>query len=577
MASKSPEMIEVNSEQVEAALQRADERLSEEDAYLLRRIVESYDCLTELVEDKNTSLRRLRKLLFGSKTEKASNVLDSKPHEPEQNADAIGEADSVEQAASASIAEATSTALPDDESLASHESNAGPDGNGDSPSAPRGHGRNGAKDYVGATEVQVSHQELEAGDACPECLTGTVYEKEPRVIVRIVGQAPLGGTVYRLQHLRCHLCGKGFTASPPPEAGGQKYDVTASSMIALLKYGSGLPFNRLDRLQRSCDIPLPASTQWDIVNAAASILLPAYDELIRQAAQGEVLHNDDTTVRILELMGERAVKHPPEDDKLDPKRTGMFTSGVVSVRAGVRIGLFFSGRQHAGENLEDVLKCREAELDNPIHMCDGLARNLPRELEVIVANCLAHGRRKFVDLVDRFPDECRHTIEALGKVYHHDQTARDEGMSAEARLAFHQQHSKLIMDDLHQWLQRKLDEKQVEPNSALGEAIQYMLKRWGRMTVFLRKAGAPLDNNTCERALKKAILHRKNSMFYKTRHGSRVGDLYMSLIYTCELADVNAFDYLNQLQSHASEVAMSPECWMPWNFHDNTSQKLEAA
>ncbi len=171
--------------------------------------------------------------------------------------------------------------------------------------------------------------------------------------------------------------------------------------------------------------------------------------------------------------------------------------------AGRRIAIFFSGRQHAGENLSDVLQHRAAELDAPIHMCDGLSRNLPKELATILANCLSHGRRKFADLVDRFTDQCRYVIDALKVVYHNDQVAREKGMSAEERLAYHQAHSQSTMDDLKAWLQRQFDEKLVEPNSALGDAISYLLKRWDALTLFLRKAGAPLDNNICERALKR--------------------------------------------------------------------------
>ncbi len=143
---------------------------------------------------------------------------------------------------------------------------------------------------------------MRAGDACPSCGEGTVYDKTPGVLVRIIGQPPLGAKIYQLQKLRCHLCGQVFTAAAPAEAGPRKYDATAGSMIGLLKYGSGLPFNRLEGLQGNLDVPLPASTQWDIVEAVASTIMPAFDELIRQAAQGEVLHNDDTTVKILELM-----------------------------------------------------------------------------------------------------------------------------------------------------------------------------------------------------------------------------------------------------------------------------------
>ena len=197
----------------------------------------------------------------------------------------------------------------------------------------------------------------------------------------------------------------------------------------MLKYGSGLPFNRLDGLQGNLEIPLPASTQWDLVHSMARSLAPSFEELIRQAAQGEVLYNDDTTVKILDLMG---VRRRQRDD--DAERTGLFTSGVVSTCAGHRIALFFSSRRHAGENLAEVLTRRAAELDTPIQMCDALSRNVPKELETIVANCLAHARRQFIDIHELFPEECRTVLEALKVVYGNDAEARREGLSDQDRL-----------------------------------------------------------------------------------------------------------------------------------------------
>jgi transposase len=535
----APDIVEVNAQQLEELLDRAaSNTLRKEDTELLRQIFDSYVHFFEIVGDKNTTIGRLRKFLFGDSSEKADKILG----EEENRDDSCVNSDDAD-CNGTEVSETTN-----DES-------------------PAGHGRFGADDYPGAKQVDVPHPKLSPGDACPDCQAGTVYEKTPGVIVRFVGQAPLQATVYRLQRLRCHLCGKVFKAPMPEGVGKEKYDHTVASMVGLLKYGSGLPFNRLRRLQGNCQIPLAASTQWQIVYAAALLLVAAYEELIRQAAQGDIVYNDDTTVKILELMGERAKKSPAEDPR-DPKRTGLFTSGVVATRAGLRIALFFSGRQHAGENLADVLKHRAAEVDAPIQMCDGLARNLPKELKTIVANCLSHGRRNFVDLYDRFPDECRYVIKAFKVIYHNDQVAREEGMTSEQRLAYHQARSKPTVDSLNEWLERLFDEKLVEPNSALGEAINYLLKRWDSLTLFLRKAGAPLDNNICERALKKAILHRKNSLFFRSRRGAQVGDIYMSLIYSCELNNVNAFDYLNQLQLHASEVVECPERWMPWNYLD---------
>jgi transposase len=534
------ELVEVDSEELEDVLRRVEQALDEKDSTLVRRVFESYAYVTELVEDKDTSIRRLRQLLFGARTEKTDSVVGQKTKTP----DATGPPDA------AAGTESTTGEGTTDES--------------DAPAA-KGHGRNGAEAYEGAERVEVAHPTLRAGDACPACGEGTVYDKAPGVLVRIVGGPPLSATVYRLQKLRCNLCGRVFTAEAPAEAGPRKYDATAGSMIGLLKYGSGLPFNRLEGLQGDLGVPLPASTQWDIVEAVASNIMPAFDELIRQAAQGDVLHNDDTTVKILELMGERAGQDVLADADANERR-GLFTSGVVALRDGHRVALFFSGRRHAGENLAEVLKHRAEELPPPIQMCDALSRNLPGELQTILANCLAHARRRFVDVHDRFPEVCRHLLESLAVVYRNDAVARERRLSPEARLVFHQETSGPTMEALRDWLERQLGEKRTEPNSALGGAIGYTLKHWEELTLFLRQAGAPLDNNVCERALKKAILHRKNALFYKTRHGAQVGDLFMSLIYTCQLNQANPFDYLTELQQHAEMLAACPERWMPWNY-----------
>jgi hypothetical protein len=173
-----------------------------------------------------------------------------------------------------------------------------------------------------------------------------------------------------------------------------------------------------------------------------------------------------------------------------------------------------------------------------------------------------------VDVYERFPEACGHLLESLAAVYHNDALAREQELSPEARLQFHQEYSGPTMRELHDWLTRQLEEKRTEPNSGLGDAIRYMLRHWDELTLFLRQAGAPLDNNVCERALKKAILHRKNALFYKTRNGAHVGDLFMSLIYTCQLNQANPFDYLTELQRHAEAIAADPSRWMPWNYSD---------
>ena len=431
--------------------------------------------------------------------------------------------------------------------------------------APPGHGRNGVAAFTGARKIAIPHSSLQAGTGCPACEKGKVYrQKEPKPLLRIIGQAPLVATVSELERFRCHACGQVFTAIEPEEVGPDQYDETTGAIIAQRKYGSGVPFYRLEKLQASVGIPLPASTQWEIVAETAEIIQPVLEEMVRQAAQGEVLYNDDTRMRVLRLAREPS----------DP-RTGVFTSGIVSTRQGQQMALYFTGRQHAGENLADVLRERVAELRPPVQMCDALSRNVPKlpsGVEVLLANCLAHGRRQFVDILPNFPAECRYVLEQLGRVYGYDADARERALSAAERLLFHQQHSAPVMEELHRWLESQLAQKKTEPNSSLGQAITYLLRHWRPLTLFLREANAPLDNNLCERALKRAVLHRKNALFYRTRHGAEVGDLFMSLIHTCELSKVNSFDYLTELQRHARELATEPARWMPWNYRDTLAQ-----
>jgi hypothetical protein len=258
--------------------------------------------------------------------------------------------------------------------------------------------------------------------------------------------------------------------------------------------------------------------------------------------------------------------------KAPSERTGLYTSGVVSRKEGRDIALFFSGKQHAGENLADVLRRRATELDLPIQMCDALSRNFPEDLKVILANCLAHSRRRFVDVVASFPEECRYVLESLAEVYKHDRIARDLKMSPEERLQFHQAKSRSFMEELDRWMVDQIEGSKVEPNSGLGDAITYALEHWDKLTRFLKVPGAPLDNNIVERALKKAIIHRNNSLFYKTENGARVGDTFMSLIYTCQLSGVDPFQYLIEIQKHAAELAANPSEWMPWNYRETLAR-----
>jgi transposase len=521
--------------ELEKVLERARSLLSEEDYAKLKSAVDTLQFLTVEIEKKGMSIRRLQKMLFGPTTEKTRKII-----EQIENEMAAG----------------------------------GTEDGGDAPvrqtpeKKRKGHGRNGAAAYSGAEIIEVAHELLKHKDGCPDhgC-DGKLYvqKDEPAQLLRIVGAPPIQGKVYKLERLRCNLCGKVFTARPPDGIGDKKYDESVAGMVGCLRYGLGVPLNRTEKIQGNYGIPLPATTQWELVRDAAPVMAPVFEELIDQAAQGEVVHNDDTGMKVLELVkANREARDGPGDTGAE--RTGMFTSSVVSKCGDHTISLFFTGRNHAGENLATVLKHRAAELDAPIHMCDALDRNKPGDCKVIQANCTAHGRRRFADVAENFPDECRYVLDTLRKVYRYDAVSSEQGMSAEERLRFHQEHSRPLMEELREWMKEQVETKKTEPNSGLGEGILYMLKRWDKLTLFLRQPGAPVDNNDAERALKKAILHRKGSLFYKTLNGAHVGDIFMSLIHTAELAKADPFHYITEILRHPSEVRDEPSKWMPWNY-----------
>eukprot|EP01034_Spumella_vulgaris_P032839 gene32839-40536_t len=357
-------------------------------------------------QNARTSLTRFRHMLFGSSTETLANVRKGSP-------DDAGNGNNPDTDAAARVPSESPAPLA----------------GANEKKKVKGHGRNGADAYGGAEVIEIALPDLKSGAACPTCL----------VIVKVVGQAPLSATVYRLARMRCRLCDALFTAPLPADVSASKYDHNCASMLALLRYGSGMPLHRIEQLQACLHIPSPDATQWEIVETAAEGPRHAYEEMIRQAA-----HNDDTPARILSLMGERRVKaeakaaaagNPPAAGK------AINTSGIVSLLGEQKIMLFFTGTAHAGTNLEEVLTHRAASLRAPIQMCDALSANTKGDFSTFLALCLAHGRRNFAEVAPNFPEQCHHVLDVLASVYRHDEETKAQSMSDTQRLLYHRTHS----------------------------------------------------------------------------------------------------------------------------------------
>ena len=380
--------------------------LTETDYPLIEGVVQTLSIVRQALEHKELSIKRLRAMLFGAKTESTSII---------------------------TATEKVALRRPE----------------GKRKGAPPGHGRRPAQSYWGARRIEVLHEQLHVGEVCPDCHTGKLYDlNKPAQLLSFTGAAPIQADLHACQRLRCGSCGVVFTAAAPEKVGADKHDPSAASMIALLRYGSGFPFHRLQRLQEALGIPLAASVQWKLVQRKATFLLPVFGELQREAAQGEVISIDDTKMKILTGVQVRLLPDEPEEERTaEGERTGSVTTGLVSQTAKATIVLYRSGSRYAGENLKELLAQRDPQAGTPIQMSDGLNRNRAADTPVLRASCNAHCRRRFVELIDKSPQECG-TVLGPSRRSTVPRAVRARELDPQQRLEHHQRHSAPAMEKL---------------------------------------------------------------------------------------------------------------------------------
>jgi transposase len=547
---KRPDEVTLSREDGEALIERLEgNALTADDRRVLVKLITFHFWLLFALQEAKFGLKRLRAILFGEKPKKRQKQTSSSGSS--HGGGGAGDMGAASTEASVSTVEANSP-----------QGSAG----GHRP----GHGRQGAEAYGGAERIVCRHEELAVGERCPVCGQGWLYQLPPGVEMRIDGNALLSAVRYELEKLRCSACGQVFTAVLPDKAGQGKYSPRARAVLALGRYYLGVPLYRLEGYQAMVEVPVSDATQWDQIEALADCAYPVFEHLKALATQGELIYQDDTPVRILSLIKENRQAEVQANDPSQPSgRTGMYTTGLVVQHGERTICLYVAGRAHAGENLEVLLAQREAGRAKPLVMSDALSRNEAEEGALIRCHCLAHGRRKFAELEEVFPQECAEVIDALKHVFDHEAEARAQQMSARERLTYHQHYSGPIMDGLKHWLEKQCKDRNVEPNSSLGKAVSYLLEHWQTLTRFLQVEGAPLDHNAVERALKLCIRQRKNSLFYATEHSAFIASLLTSLIATCLHAGTNALEYLVALQEHRAKVFGDPAAWLPWNYDAN--------
>jgi transposase-like protein len=546
---ETPGRLELDEDQLNALLDRIEQqKLTEEDYPHIADLIRSIAWLSKTLEEQSITIHRLRKI-FGFQTERTSTLPNVKLEDSKGSDSGAGPNNDKEKG----------------------KENAGQVTNGND-SEPEGKQnkrkarRFSAKDYKAALVIKIAHQSLKTSCRCPACQRGNLRTVDPGVVLRIVGQPWLQAHIYELERFRCNTCGKTFTAKLPEDvARAPKYDKTAKAIVCLLKYRGGFPFYRQESLQTLLETPISDNVLWEMTRDVAMCLEPVFETLIKEAAKGECLHNDDTKARILDLIRENKSRAEEKE------RTGIYTSAILSKVSDRQIALFFTGRQHAGENLDDVLDNRPQDMPIPTQMCDASNNNGTKSHKTDEANCIAHLRRKFFEIAEIWPRYTLPIIMFLNTLFKNERDAKKQRMNEAEIFEMHKEKSTPVMYELKKYCKALLDDKKTEPSSNLGKAINYLLNHWEGFTLFLRKPGVPLDNNADERLMKRAVLNRKNGLFFKTEYGAYVGDILLSCIETCQLNKVNPYDYLIAVQTHKDLIEKTPSDWLPWNYKETTN------
>jgi len=535
---KRPKRLDFTPEQIEALMIRIEGRQLEIDDFpLLADILRAMVWMESSLKEKTLSIGRL-KSIFGIKTEcakKLAKLLKSASKDGENT--------------------------PDNSLKNCKEQSSQDDSKKESKDASSGHGHRPASDYKEAKIINIAHETLKKGNICPDCGKGKLFNLSPGSVLRITGQPWLDVSIYKPERLRCPVCQKIFTAKLPEELYKEsRVDGAAKAIVSILKYRGGVPFYRQEQIQTIFGNPISDTEIWNMTRDVANLAEPVFMELCQFGANAECIHNDDTTARILDLM--------KENEKSKPERTGIFTTALLAKKNDKQIALFFTGRQHAGENLNDILDQRDDGMPVPIQSCDALSRNIPKDHQTAIGYCNAHNRRKFYEIASFWPKECLKIISGFDLVFLNDKIAKEKNLTPEERLKWHQEKSAPVMDQIKEYCQELMNTKQIEPNSSFGKAIKYLENHWEGFTLFLRIPGVPISNNDDERLMKRAVLNRKNAYFFKSEAGAKIADILMSVIETCALNQINPYKYLLALQQYRDQVLMEPESWLPWNYQE---------
>ena len=444
----------------------------------------------------------------------------------------------------------------------------------------KGHGRNGASAFVNAKHVVHALASGLLGALCTACGLGRLTRYREKVVIRVVGQPLFAAQVHHLEQVRCRNCGRIARAKAPSEVleglgtSYITYDWSACAMLIVMHYFAATPFKRLESLHNGWGIPMPDANQWNLVDQADDLLLPLYRAMELHGVQkASTLRIDDTGSMVVQLARQiRAEVAALEliGESTKSVRTGINATGVYLETADGVVVLYFTGRHHAGEMLERLLKHRTTVPGSPklVKVTDGASKNFGHAhgAQLIEATCNAHAFLKFHDIKEKYPSEYALAGEVYKRVFDNDDEAKALKLNPADRLQHHQTHSKPLMEKLKAMCEEKLRNKRVEPNSALWEPLAFIVNQWSRLTRFYEEPGVPLDTNLVEQKLIIPVRYLMASFNYQTETGAEVGDRMMSLVATAHAHGVEPVQYLTHCLRHHETLAKTPADFLPWVY-----------
>lgn len=459
-----PEVTELNESEVDEMI-RAVEKSSLDPSVkrIIIKCVELALWLPGLLLRKNISLNRLRRMLFGKgyknkqKSKTGSHPGNEKPSRDDDLCSHLvsstgGGSDvppDEKNSRTQEDGDESTAATGEKEPSSLEQSNQNTADNTSQAMAQAaekkpGHGRMPSAVYATVEEkIYMVLDGLQKGDVCPERCGGRLSTYGSGTVIRVKGQNLAKVLHYVVEKLRCSLCGLIVTASLPADVGDEKYDNSFKALMAIQKYYVAVPFNRQEYFQALLGFPLPNSTQWELVEKVAQRCYAPFNALKVLTANGKLIYHDDTPLKILEHIKMIKAK--------SPERVGMFTTCIIGEYEGHQISLFFNGVKYSGENVDDLLALRDADKGPILQMCDGLnQQNSTKKAKTIMCNCMSHGFRKFEELQDYYPEECRTIMHYIGKFFGLDKTTTD--MTDEARLMHHQTYSQPVADALWRYM-----------------------------------------------------------------------------------------------------------------------------